>query len=476
MGGPFDPWQRSIRLAFHSRKHGEYSTGSYQHSLDRHQQRAQPRYFDGVVPLAMIPGDSRHEGDRASFRRATSFLDAAKRGVGQREGGDAEALSAPTTPPATAPTTSDDDSLSVASRVSATAGAIVKNVTTSKKARGRAILLVVAFLYGTLNVTLRAVYATDGPPAASVLSLVRQMLSIASFVPIFMAAGAAKEEEGRDDAESGKYREEESGEGQPLTEERAVRPMWMSALELAFWNFGAQGLINAGLLFSPAARASFLTQTSVVMTPLISALAGESVASSVWGGCGLALLGLYLISTSAATGDAAADAVGGAASALNQGDVMILLGALSWSTYIFRTSRLASSYSELNLQFAKTALLALMYGGWFLTTAASTLARAGTSFLSAGWTEALAPLWSGWKNPAVWLLLAYSAVGPGAVADLLQQRGQRETSASESNVILTMESVFAAACAFVLLGEVSSTREMTGGFLIVAAAILASKE
>jgi len=68
-----------------------------------------------------------------------------------------------------------------------------------------------------------------------------------------------------------------------------------------------------------------------------------------------------------------------------------------------------------------------------------------------------------------------SAIGPGAVADLLQQKGQQETSASESNIILTMESVFAAVCAFVILGEVSSLQEICGGMLIVVAAILASK-
>ena len=73
-------------------------------------------------------------------------------------------------------------------------------------------------------------------------------------------------------------------------------------------------------------------------------------------------------------------------------------------------------------------------------------------------------------SPFVWLLLAYSAVGPGAVADLLQQKGQQETSASESNIILTLESVFAAICAFVLLGEVSSVQEIIGGLMIVTAA------
>jgi drug/metabolite transporter (DMT)-like permease len=248
--------------------------------------------------------------------------------------------------------------------------------------------------------------------------------------------------------------------------------MWIAALELSFWNFGAQGLINAGLLYSPAARASFLTQTSVVMTPLISALAGESIKSSVWGGCALALVGLFLISTSSSASDVS---VGDAVSSFNQGDAMILLGALSWSTYIFRTSKMASNYSELDLQYTKTVLLAVMYGGWFVTNVVSTLSSAGTSFLSAGWLEALTPLWSGWMNPIVWILLTYSAVGPGAVADLLQQKGQKETSASESNIILCLESVFAAVCAFLLLGEVSSMREIFGGSMIVLAAVLASK-
>lgn len=219
-------------------------------------------------------------------------------------------------------------------------------------------------------------------------------------------------------------------------------------------------MINAGLLFSLAARASFLTQTSVVMTPLVSALAGERIGPSVWCGCSLALLGLFLISTSGGDDDGAAG--GATAPTLGRGDVMILLGALSWSIYIFRTSRLAASHPALDLQFAKTALLAVLYGGWALVAAD-------------GRPGALASLWPGWRrSPEAWLLLAYSAVGPGALADVLQQRGQRETSASEANVILCMEPVFATACALALLGEATSAREVGGGLLIVIAAMLAS--
>ena len=147
-----------------------------------------------------------------------------------------------------------------------------------EKIRGRAMLLFVALLYGTLNVSLRGIYATEGPPVASVLSLVRQCLSLVAFVPIFFLASSSSsstsaggtstcsttadatttsmmssmsssvEEDGSEedvrrplmigdggeDDEGDAARKKEGGAG------GVVRPMWMSALELAFWNFGAQ--------------------------------------------------------------------------------------------------------------------------------------------------------------------------------------------------------------------------------------------
>lgn len=213
------------------------------------------------------------------------------------------------------------------------------------------------------------------------------------------------------------------------------------------------------------------------MTPLISRFAGESIKNTVWGGCALALAGLFLISTAAADGADISNTVedAGMSMSFSQGDVMILLGALSWSTYIFRTSKIANSYPELDLQFQKNGLLALMYGVWFINNAMSALAAAGTSLFSPGWTKTLTSLWAGWNSPFVWFLLIFSAIGPGTIADLLQQKGQKETSASESNIILCLESVFATLCAFLLLGEVSSMQEILGGSMIVLAAVLASR-
>mmetsp|Transcript_40487 Transcript_40487/g.59477 ORF Transcript_40487/g.59477 Transcript_40487/m.59477 type:complete len:154 (-) Transcript_40487:537-998(-) len=70
-------------------------------------------------------------------------------------------------------------------------------------------------------------------------------------------------------------------------------------------------------------------------------------------------------------------------------------------------------------------------------------------------------------------LLLFSAIGPGALADLLQQKGQKEVSATEANVLLSAEPVFTAVCARVLLGETTSATENFGGGLILLGALLA---
>ena len=95
------------------------------------------------------------------------------------------------------------------------------SLSSSKTLQGRVILLFVAFLYGTLNVVLRGIYALEGPPVASVLSFVRQILSVIAFIPLLVL-----------DIENRRNANTEV--------EKGARPLWMAALELAFWNFGAQ--------------------------------------------------------------------------------------------------------------------------------------------------------------------------------------------------------------------------------------------
>lgn len=151
---------------------------------------------------------------------------------------------------------------------------------------------------------------------------------------------------------------------------------------------------------------------------------------------------------------------------LSTGDLLCLGGAVTWSFLIFRLGRIAGSFPEVSLQAVKTAMLAVLYGGWFAAAAAVAFASGGA--------DAVAALWPGWRSTTAWLLLFYSALAPGAVADVLQQVGQKAVSAAEANVILCAEPVFTAVCARIFLGEVTSAKDKVGGGLILLAALIAS--
>lgn len=132
--------------------------------------------------------------------------------------------------------------------------------------------------------------------------------------------------------------------------------------------------------------------------------------------------------------------------------------------YLFRLSRIGQKFDEVNLQFAKTALLAILYTIWMV------------------FELVLSPSLLPVSSPFAWLLsgsaltvLMYSALGPGTIADVSQQQGQKYVSASEANVILSMEPVFAALTAWLVLGEVTTVQELIGGGIILLAALIATR-
>jgi len=323
----------------------------------------------------------------------------------------------------------------------------------TSRLRGRMILLFVAFLYGTLDVSLKMLYELPGPPSASVLSTLRGWLAAAAFLPLIPKMKA-------EIAAFGSHAETLADD------ETGIIPLQTAAFELAIWNFGAQSLLNVGLLFTYAPRASFLTQTSVVITPLLSFVAGQKVSGSVVLGCAVALAGLILLSD---RGDSSErlSASDESMFSLSGGDLLVLAGALSWSMYVFRVSKIGERYPEISLQGVKSILLACLYSSWFVSSMI-------VCFFGGGWNM-VADLWRGYGEFKAWALLFFSAIGPGALADVLQQIGQKEVSASEANIILCCEPVFTAILARFLLGEVTSPSEILGGALILVAAILASR-
>ena len=250
-----------------------------------------------------------------------------------------------------------------------------------------------------------------------------------------------------------------SGTGTP------EKGIWRVAAELAFWNFVGQALYVCGILFVSSARASFLGQTTVVMVPFISALGGVKLRCwAIWG-CLCSLIGLILLSvqdnninnTSLSSGEY----YGGTNPrlSLGVGEVLILISAICWSFVLIKTAKYAHVYDEVYLQGSKNAILAILYSGW----------------CAVAWIQSDVSLWDGWHSGVAWAIIVYSAIGPGVFADLIQQKGQRSAGATESNLILCMESVFTAILGRVLLGEETSWIEKLGGAFLIAGAFVSGQ-
>jgi hypothetical protein len=175
-----------INIFCHKTSFGTFDQKSllpHHHEHLREQQRHIKSYQNQrLPPLAMIPErkgqTSEHDTNITNSSRPLTFLDATER---ERE---ARADSRELVPEI--PTQDSDQSpiLAITQPMRDAITSFAETIATSKKLQGRVILLVVAFLYGTLNVTLRGIYAMEGAPVASVLSLVRQILSVLAFVPL----------------------------------------------------------------------------------------------------------------------------------------------------------------------------------------------------------------------------------------------------------------------------------------------------
>ena len=72
----------------------------------------------------------------------------------------------------------------------------------------------------------------------------------------------------------------------------------------------------------------------------------------------------------------------------------------------------------------------------------------------------------------LWGAVAYSAVGPGALANWLQTRGQAAVPAAEAQLIFATTPVFNAALSIAFLGESAGSNTLVGGAIILAASLL----
>lgn len=283
-------------------------------------------------------------------------------------------------------------------------------------------LVFIAFLYGSMDVGFKKLFLLPEPPTAVSTCLVKTALGTLFFVPVMARAATAAE-----------------------SQEQA----WPAALSLAILNVTSGAAIYAGIARTDAARAAFLLQTSVVITPIIEQVALRKAQPRViWLGATIALFGVALLSSS--------DQVRrtGAKSSALAGDALVVLGAVLWGYYLVLTGALPPSLSAGRVQALKYVYSLGLYAAWALASQG--------------------PIFAGWTSRTAWLITIYGAWIPGAAADVLQQRAQAHVRAAEASLLLASEPVWALVLAKPLLGERFGAAEAAGGALVFLSTFLAS--
>lgn len=198
--------------------------------------------------------------------------------------------------------------------------------------------------------------------------------------------------------------------------------------------FAGYAFQTAGLIYTTASSAGFITGLAVVLVPCLAALIGRRLPGpGVVAGAGLAVTGLALLTLDAGL-------------SLNYGDCLVFLCAVAFALHILTVGRFAPRCDAAVLATLQIGVTALLSGA---------AACVGETFPAR-------------LTGDVWIALAVTAIPATALAFLIQTAAQQFTTPSRTAIIFALEPVFAALAGVCLLGETLTGKQLIGCALILA--------
>jgi drug/metabolite transporter (DMT)-like permease len=194
---------------------------------------------------------------------------------------------------------------------------------------------------------------------------------------------------------------------------------------------------TAGLLYTGAGKAGFITGLYVVLVPLIGLFWKQRTGLATWLGALLAVAGLYLLSV---TDDFR----------ILPGDLLVMVGALCWAFHVQALGYFSRRVDPLRLalgQFIVNAILS--------SVAALLFERNDYASLLSSVVPVL-----------------YGGLLSVGVAYTLQVIAQKDTHPAHAALIMVLEAVFAVLAGWLLLGELFGARELLGCGLMLAGMLL----
>lgn len=213
--------------------------------------------------------------------------------------------------------------------------------------------------------------------------------------------------------------------------------LWKAGLPCGTALFIAAGLQQMGIVHTTAGKAGFITAMYIVLVPILGIFLKKKPPVTAWFSVGLAVIGLYLLSC-----------VG--VSQVNIGDLYLLGCALGYAVQITLVDRMGGQLDGLRLNCIQALFCGIFSGTvMFLTEE---------------------PIVS--DILACWIPIMYAGIFSLGIAFSLQIIGQKHLEPTPASLIMSLESVFAVLCGWLLLHERLSSAELWGCAMVFAAVIL----
>lgn len=211
--------------------------------------------------------------------------------------------------------------------------------------------------------------------------------------------------------------------------------LWKAGLLSGTALFIATALQQVGLIYTTSGKGGFITAMYIILVPVFGLFLGKKPPVRVFFSVVIAAVGLYLLS-------------GAGASAINIGDVLMLLCAFAFTVQILILDRVAGELDSVALNMVQSLICALI-ATLFMFTEDNTL-------------------------PQIihcWLPLCYAGILSMGVAYTLQIVGQKALEPTTASLMMSFESVFAAISGWLILNETLSAAETAGCVLVFGAII-----
>lgn len=200
------------------------------------------------------------------------------------------------------------------------------------------------------------------------------------------------------------------------------------------------GLIyqQMGLSITSVSKTSFISGLYILFVPLIQAFTNVKPKNKFWFAVAVACLGMYFLCMNGSF-------------SLNKGDLYVLIAAICFAFQIILIDKNAKTSDFVSLCAAQQMTISIIAGILMIVFEKPQLSD-----------------FSGLLLP-----ILYAMFASGMIAQLMQNRYQRDVEPTLASLIMSLESVFGALSGWLLLNQGLSPRELIGCILIFISIIIA---